>query len=264
MYTLAAWRVGGTLRPYVVRFVSRRSGEGKTLVATRVVEALVKAGYSVGVVKHSLSGITLEEKDSARFLRAGAPEVVVATRELVLRYSRGMADDLEELASYVGRPLVVAEGFKEARLGDSVVVVESLDEVSEPLSGDAIAVALSRASREPVARRVGEVPVFTADQSDELAGLILKRALKHYVAQLPNLNCGACGVSSCEALALKVLRGERRTCPVTLGVRVVVNDREIPLNPFAKRVVSSVLEGLLGSLKGVPSDVKRITVTIEK
>ncbi len=256
--------MGRALRPYVVRFVSRRSGAGKTLVASGVVESLVKAGYSVGVVKHSLSGVALEEKDSARFLRAGAPEVVVASRELVLHYSRTLVDDLSELASYVGRPLVVVEGFREARVGDSVVVVESVEEASESVDEDAIAIVLSREPRGPVPHSIGRAQVFYVDQLDGLVSLILKRAVEHYVAQLPNLNCGACGLSTCVALALKMLRGERGACPLLLGVRVVVDDREIPLNPFAKRVVSSVVEGLIGSLKGVPRDAKRITITIEK
>lgn len=256
--------VGGKLRPYVVRFVSRRSGAGKTLVAARVVESLVRAGYSVGVVKHSLGGIALEEKDSARFLRAGAPEVIVASKELVLHYSRALTDDLGELAARVGRPLVIAEGFREAGVGDRVAVVGELDEAPELLGRDSIAVVLTKATEGPAPRSIDGVPVLSADQVDELVDLILRRALEHYVSQLPGLNCGACGVDRCEALAVRMLRGERSVCPVLLGVKVVVDDREVPLNPFVKRVVSSVVEGLVGSLKGVPRDARRITVTIER
>lgn len=251
------------MRPYVVRFVSQRSGAGKTRVASRVVEALVKAGYDVGVIKHAASGISLEEKDSARYLRAGATEVLVASSELVLLYSRAVTDDLSELVKRVGKPLVVVEGFRGSRLGDSVVVAENADDATRALSESAIAVVYSGGGTDLDRLDAGSVPVIPIDGVDALLDLIVKRAVEHFVAQLPGLDCGACGSDSCRAMSMKILKGEKRICPVVTDVKVTVNDQEVPLNPFVKSVVRSVVEGLLASLKWVPHRMNRITIEID-
>ncbi|MEM0196401.1 MAG: molybdopterin-guanine dinucleotide biosynthesis protein MobB [Sulfolobales archaeon] len=252
------------LRPYIVRFVSQKSGVGKTFVASSVVEALVKAGYSVAVVKHSASGISLEEKDSARYLRAGAMEVVVASKELVLLYSKTLTDDLNEITSYISRPLIVVEGFKDARIGDSVVVADFVEEATRIISNDTIAIVLSR---EPLNPELGEgikVPVFSSDQISSLADLIIRRSIEHFTSQLPGLNCGACGYNYCRTLAMKILKGMKATCPITLNVKLTVNGQEVHLNPFVKNVISSVVEGLLNSLKGIPANVKHVTLEVDK
>lgn len=252
------------MRPYVVRFVSQRSGVGKTLVASSVVETLIKAGYSVGVIKHSVSSISLEEKDSARYLRAGAPEVIVASKELVLLYSKELVDDLDELLDYINKPMIVVEGFRDAHVGDTVVVSEDLEEAIKTINKDTIAIVLSKKPPDLGPHQVENIPVLYIDQIDELADSILRRAVDHFVVQLPGLDCGMCGLNYCRALALKMLKGEKRVCPVELNVKIIVDGRDIPLNPFVKGVVSSVIEGLLSPLKGVPRDLKRITIEITK
>lgn len=252
------------MRPYVVRFVSQRSGAGKTLVASRVVEALVKAGYSVGVIKHSASGISLEEKDSARYLRAGAKAVLVASRELVLLYSKTLTDDLSELVKSIDKPLVIVEGFRDSRVGDVVIVAESVEDVAKALGENTIAVVLSGKSPDLSPPNVGNVPVIPIDKVDVLPDMIIKRAVEHFVEQLPGLDCGICGLDSCGAMSMKILRGERRVCPVVIDVKLTVNDQEVPLNPFVKSVIGSVIEGILTSLKGVPYEINRVRIEVDK
>ncbi|MEM1622767.1 MAG: molybdopterin-guanine dinucleotide biosynthesis protein MobB [Sulfolobales archaeon] len=256
--------MGRTLRPYIVRFISQKSGVGKTFIASSVVEALVKAGYSVAVVKHSASGISLEEKDSARYLGAGAMEVAVASKELVLLYSKTITDDLSEIANYISRPLIIVEGFKDAHIGDSIVVAEFIEEATGIISSDTIAIVLSKEPLNPGLEKGVNIPIFFSNQIGSLVDLIIKRSIEHFTSQLPGLNCGACGYSYCRTLAMKIIKGVKVTCPITLSVRLTVNGQEVRLNPFVKNVISSVVEGLLSSLKGIPADVKRITLEIDK
>lgn len=250
--------------PYIVRFVSKRSGVGKTFIASKVVEKLVRAGYSVGVIKHSVSSISLEEKDSSKYLTAGALKVAVASREIVLLYNRALSDVLSELVNYVDEPLIIVEGFKNTKIGDNIVIAESLEEAVEVVDSNTIAIVVGTKPQAQDSFQADNVPILFSDQIDDLTALILKKAEEHFKEQLPGLNCGICGLDSCGALAQKILKGDKRGCPAILDVKLLVNDREVPLNPFVKNMVSSVIEGLIGSLKGTPHSVRRVLLEINK
>ena len=252
------------MRPYVVRFVSRRSGVGKTWVASRLARRLLEAGYSVGVVKHSASGIALEEKDSKRYLEAGVPLVVVAGRDIAVFYTRELVDDLGELLRLVRKPLVLVEGFRGSDIGDSVVVSDDLGEASRLLERSTIAVVLTGETRIPGVTDLGGIPVFYSDSIDRLSDVLVERALNHLLGQLPGLNCGLCGFETCRSLALKVLKGAEAVCPVLLDVRLVVDGREVRLNPFVKNVVSSVIRGMVSVLKDVPRDAEVIRLEVRR
>ncbi|NIM13715.1 MAG: hypothetical protein GTO45_16700 [Candidatus Aminicenantes bacterium] len=50
----------------------------------------------------------------------------------------------------------------------------------------------------------------------------------------------------------------------TNRVRLLVNDRDIPLNPFVTEVFSNVIEGLVDSLDKIPEPRNKIEILIEK
>ena len=50
----------------------------------------------------------------------------------------------------------------------------------------------------------------------------------------------------------------------TNTVRLKVNDRDIPLNPFVTELFSNVIEGLVDSLDKVPEPRDKIEILIEK
>lgn len=252
------------MKPYIVRFISSKSGAGKTLVASEVVLNLVKRGFPVTVIKHAISSISLEEKDSKKYLQSGASEVVVSSRELTLIYSKELVDDLSELVSYLSRPLIIVEGFKEGRIGDVVVVAKEAGDAIGLISSNTIAVVITGSYVASEDHRVSTIPILRVDQTDALADLIIEKATKYIASQLPGLNCGQCGLSTCEALALKILRREKVVCPLLAEVKLVVNDIEVYLNPFVRNVMISVMDGLLAALKGVPKDIKRIELRIAK
>lgn len=252
------------MKPYLVRFISSRSGAGKTLVASGVVKNLIKRGFPVGVIKHAASGISLEEKDSERYLRSGALEVIVSSKELTLIYSKELVDDLGELVSILSKPLIIAEGFKEGNIGDVVVVVREVEDAVGLVSPNTIAVVVTGSYVMGGESRISNIPILQVDQVDTLTDLILEKAVRHIVSQLPGLNCGYCGLSTCEALALKILKGEKAFCPLLAQVRLVVNDVEVDLNPFVRSLIISVMEGLLSALKRVPKDIKKVELRIDK
>ncbi|MFZ6845965.1 molybdopterin-guanine dinucleotide biosynthesis protein B [Undibacterium sp. RuTC16W] len=94
------------------------SGSGKTTLLEYLIAALCGGGLKVNVVKHSHHDIILEpsHKDSARFRRAGANEVLLAspfryaiTNELREQDEPGLLELLPRLAP---SDLILIEGYK--------------------------------------------------------------------------------------------------------------------------------------------------------
>ncbi|MDR5747552.1 molybdopterin-guanine dinucleotide biosynthesis protein B [Caballeronia sp. LZ029] len=97
--------------------ISGRSGQGKTTLIEALLPWLRARGITVNVIKHSHHSIELEPpgKDSARFRRAGAGEVLIASpyRYAIVRELNGDAEPpLAELAARLSHAdLVIVEGF---------------------------------------------------------------------------------------------------------------------------------------------------------
>ncbi|SAL58571.1 Molybdopterin-guanine dinucleotide biosynthesis adapter protein [Caballeronia peredens] len=97
--------------------IAGRSGQGKTTLIEALLPWLRARGLTVNVIKHSHHSIELEPpgKDSARFRRAGAGEVLIASpyRYAIVRELNG-ADEpsVTELAMRLSHAdLVIVEGF---------------------------------------------------------------------------------------------------------------------------------------------------------
>lgn len=68
-------------RPYILSFVATRSGTGKTTLIEKLITLMNSKGYRVGALKHGAHTIKLDQegKDSDRFARAGADQVIIAS-----------------------------------------------------------------------------------------------------------------------------------------------------------------------------------------
>jgi molybdopterin-guanine dinucleotide biosynthesis adapter protein len=97
--------------------ISGRSGQGKTTLIEALLPWFGARGLTVNVIKHSHHSIELEPpgKDSARFRRAGAGEVVIASpfRYAIVKELNGAHEpSLDELAARLSHAdLVIVEGF---------------------------------------------------------------------------------------------------------------------------------------------------------
>jgi molybdopterin-guanine dinucleotide biosynthesis adapter protein len=97
--------------------ISGRSGQGKTTLIEALLPWFGARGLTVNVIKHSHHSIELEPpgKDSARFRRAGAGEVLIASpyRYAIVRELNGAQEP--SLSTLVARlanaDLVLVEGF---------------------------------------------------------------------------------------------------------------------------------------------------------
>jgi len=46
------------------------------------------------------------------------------------------------------------------------------------------------------------------------------------------------------------------------NIKLNVNGKDVPMNPFVKRTFTKVIEGLIGSLDKLPDNIKKIEITI--
>ena len=251
--------------PYIIRFISARSGAGKTTIASLLVKELRARGYRVGVVKHAASSLSLEEKDSKKYLNSGAETVVVSSSDLAVIYVRGHRDILEDAVTYIKTPIVVVEGFRESSLGDVVVVASSRTELEELLSRGVKPLAVIKASGVQLESVNTSIRVFGLVDLEDLVRLVESRVLEHYYQQTPRLDCGKCNYNTCRDLVKAYIKGYAPWCPVeSRGVRLQVDDVEIALNPFVKSTIKSTIQGLIGVLKGVPVNWSRVTITVSR
>lgn len=97
--------------------VTGPSGSGKTTLIEYLVAELAARGWKVNVIKHSHHDFELEppRKDSARFRRAGAAEVMIASpyRFAIIHELRGAEEPGvdEQLARLQPADLTLVEGF---------------------------------------------------------------------------------------------------------------------------------------------------------
>ncbi|MEM4914277.1 MAG: molybdopterin-guanine dinucleotide biosynthesis protein MobB [Desulfurococcaceae archaeon] len=245
---------------YVARFVSLRSGAGKTTVASEVVRHLRSRGIVVGVVKHCSSGVVLEEKDSKVYLENGAVAVVASSPGLAVLYISDFIDLVENALALLKTPVVVVEGYKESSVGDAVLVVESNEEARELMKSVKNPVAIVSTGKN--VSPVGNLPVFKPSDVVSLSNFIESRAVEQLVERTGKLDCQACGYPSCRSLVVAYLKGKAQWCPVASDVLVRVNGAQVPLNPFVKNIIRSTVLGMLKALKGVPSRAGKVVIEI--
>ncbi|MBS7637469.1 molybdopterin-guanine dinucleotide biosynthesis protein B [Candidatus Bathyarchaeota archaeon] len=226
-------------------------GSGKTRVVEALVRELSKRGYRVGTVKHASGEHPLDTpgKDTWRHKEAGSYSTAILT-------SRGSAVylnhpvELSEVIPLLGSvDYIILEGFKSLDRVARIIVPSAPGDI-EPLSnGLEIAVVPLSDGEAPLYEK--GTPVIPVSRVEELVDLILGKAFPI----LPGLDCGSCGYEGCRALAKAILAGKAiaEGCTVLSGggVRLKVDGKPIPLNPFVRSFMGNVVLGMVRTLKGV-------------
>ncbi|MEM0031522.1 MAG: molybdopterin-guanine dinucleotide biosynthesis protein B [Desulfurococcaceae archaeon] len=245
--------------PYIVKFVSSESKKGKTTVASKVVSILTSKGYRVSVIKHCSKGLEVEEKDTKKYIESGADIVIASAPGMATVYIRDHVDSLENALAYARTPIIIVEGFKTSKTGETILVVEEQAEIEELARKTSNIIAIVARSR--IETRV-ETPVFLIGDELKLAEFLETRMLEFTIKQSGQLNCQICGYPTCRDFAVAYLKGKTNWCPVVSSVEVKVNGVSIVLNPFVKNIVKHTVIGMLRSLKGVPEQIKEISINI--
>lgn len=247
---------------YVVRLISISSNVGKTSLGTKLVNYLVRRGYDVGVIKHCVHGMELEVKDTLRYLEAGAKLVAASSKDLLIIYNPLAVDDVKYVLQYVDKPIVIVEGFKSQPVGDAIAIVHSTDEFNNLVNTTEVSAVLSDDVEVINVASSKGIPAFRTNDVEKLFKWVESRALESIINSLPRRDCGICGYTSCTTFAYAYLKREVDECPVTSQVKLLVNNIAIQLNPFTKRMISSIINGLLNSLKDVPQTRRKIIIEL--
>lgn len=241
---------------------------GKTTVVERVVLELERKGYRVATAKHiTLKGFSVdtEGKDTWRHSAAGAnPVVTVSDVETAVLMkdgeSRFSMDQMSEFAPEADA--IVLEGFswltlKDHRVGKVFCVTSRREYESyrRRARGETIAFCCRRSMGRSVLRIPEDSPVLV---KQVLAFVEREQETSEILSELPELNCGKCGYKTCRELAEAIYQGKAKLgdcVPLKLRpklkTRIIIDDGEVPIQPFVSKVIRSALLGMVSSLKGV-------------
>ncbi|ADM27894.1 Fe-S cluster domain protein [Ignisphaera aggregans DSM 17230] len=246
------------MKPYVVRFISYESGRGKTKALVYIAQRLISKGYKVSVIKHAFHGIDIEDKDSHIFILNSVEEVVVSSRDIGVLYINRWVDSLEKALTITTNPIVLVEGFRESEIGDVIAIAMDCKELENLVKYKPLLAILWNKDK-----CYSDIRLYDFNELDEVAEVIENRAVECILNQLPKTNCGFCGYSTCREFSYAYLRVYIRMCPTISDIRLMVNDIDIPMNPFVKNMLFSLVQGFLNSLKNVPRDRRRISIEIK-
>ena len=231
---------------------------------TRVVEVLTKEltlrGYKVGTLKHTADDIPLDTpgKDTSRHRAAGSTATAIL-QENTTAVFLDQHLTLQQTAEKLG-PLdyLIIEGFKTKDTQARIIVPRENMELDQLRNGLEIAVVKVPESN---FNKETELPVYTLEQSSELADTVEARAFP----MLPGLDCHSCGYPDCMTMGAALLSGEAViTQCVGYGRDFIlkVNDTDIPLGGFTRTALQNVVLGFIKSLKG-GEDPKKVQLEFE-
>jgi len=243
---------------------------GKTTVAESIVSTLVKRGFKVAVAKHiSKEGFSMdsEGKDTWRYSVAGAnPVIAVSNRETTVKLKMEdnafSLDWMLRVSAENSADVLVLEGFSYLILRDKSVgkiicvrSVEEYDEYKEKVKGEVLAYC----SFKPIGAPILGIKRNLQTIINEAIKFIIKRQrIFNILGDLPGLDCRKCGRSSCLELAEAIHAGEasiEECVPLKLKpklkTRIMIEGKEVPIQPFVSEVIRRSVLGMISTLKGV-------------
>ncbi len=202
--------------------VTGEKDSGKTTMVTSIIERLTTEGYSTASIKHTKGEYSIDKEgtDTWKHGEAGAEVVVFSTpyeTTISIKAERSL-DEILEVLSKFDLDMVIVEGMKEE---DIPGIYQS--------KGDNV------------------------DLDKVVERLCKKIELYKIEGELPGIDCGRCGHTSCNAMAEAKYSGLEVECSVESSVLLEIQGERIPLSTFPAEMLKGGIEGMLRSLKGVES-----------
>lgn len=224
---------------------SRKSG--KTRTVETLVRGLTERGYKVATAKHIPEPdftIDTKEKDTWRHAKAGASTVVgVSPKEIaVIKKVDTTKWDLLEIINECRDDvdIVILEGFRklteQAPHVPKIVTVRAIDEISE------------------AANRFKPILMFVGSMPTPAIGLKVPYV---DVLQEPQKLVNLVDKKFAESVKRKKEREGK--------LKIQIDGKSLPLNPFVQKIMRSSLLAMVSTLKNVAIEGKEeVSITIEK
>ncbi len=256
---------------------------GKTSIIEKIVKRIVQLGYRVCVFKHVHDPdfhIDMPGKDSWRATEAGAEKVVLVSDEkrAVVEKIRFKEEDLDKLLS-LGEDydLVILEGFKSFKpiAADVyfVLAARNDNDVLELKKGRKNILFVN--SPVPVkVRNTKNIPSGNLLTDDTDATSFVDTTLVPLVKtgkiwkELPDLDCGECGYSSCRDMASNIASQEDQSvkCPVKSTpskLTIRIRESRVVMKRFVQEIIRSSVLAMVSTLKGAEiTGNEDLTITI--
>lgn len=216
---------------------------GKTTLICNILKELKKKGIDVATIKHSSHNVEMDREgtDSYMFKKYSNATVLSTDTKTAFFYD-GL--DLYNILSKLDNEIVIIEGFKEQlkELNIPKILMVKGDDGLE--LGDSQTIMAIKDYK------------YNIDE-------VVKKVLEKSVMPSFNLNCGHCGYN-CKLFVEEVIDGniEWNQCVLSKGVKLVVDGKAIPMNPFVSNIIKNTLKAIVSSLKGAENP-KSISIKIE-
>lgn len=200
------------------------SNSGKTWLIEQIIPELIKRGFRVGSLKHTPKGFSIDyEKDSGRHYLAGSEITFFGNDSSSAMISKiPLSKDSLNKVFFIfdifDVDIVVGEGFKHLRIPKIVTIRGEHSVNSKEISGP-ILCFVSDSNKETIQGK----PVFRFNQVDKIVDKVLEHYNNVYLKQVKDYY-----------------------------THLIVNEVEIPLNPYVKTILGSVITAIIKTLKGVP------------
>ena len=155
------------------------SDAGKTTIIEKLLPELKQRGYKVGTIKHAHHGFAIdrEGKDSWRHQQAGADITAVAGPDKTALLISAPIERLEDIRGMMrGMDLIIAEGFKSARLPKLEVLRQTVHANPLFLEDPCLFALVTDLEVPPPA--ANHLDVFALDDIAALADLIVSKFLQ--------------------------------------------------------------------------------------
>ncbi|MBB6401297.1 molybdopterin-guanine dinucleotide biosynthesis protein B [Methanococcus maripaludis] len=219
-----------------------RKDTGKTGLIANILKNL--NGMSVATVKNSHMDIDVDSQntDSYKLKQLADTSIFVTNKGSAFYYDRM---HLKDILAKLDCDLVIVEGFK-----------EDLIELNIP---KILVTEGGRGAELKDDQTIMVIDDFKYD-IDEVTAQVLEKA----IVPSYNLNCGHCGYN-CKGFANLLALGEVKwnKCVMSTGLKLIVDGKTIPVNPFVSDVIKNTIKGIVGTLKGTENP-ETISIKIEK
>jgi molybdopterin-guanine dinucleotide biosynthesis protein MobB len=103
-------------KPVIICIIATKSGMGKTTLVESLIKIFKSRNHTIGILKYDVKKFEIdrEGKDSYRFSRAGADNVIIASsKKLAMIQSLKEEKTIEEIVNLFGDlEIILIEGFK--------------------------------------------------------------------------------------------------------------------------------------------------------
>ena len=242
---------------------------GKTTVIKNLIRQLKSRGYRVGTIKEMVRIPTLDtpNTETDKYSEAGAETVVAVPRDETVIFLRKRLTLTAILPYFQGLDYVLLEGFESEKTIPKIIAAKTAEEAAGFSDGLAVAVSGLIIESKTETAKVAElqIPLLSSlNQAKELADIVEQKAF----VKLSGLShCGECGFESCYGMAKALVKGDgdAKGCALAKkdAVTLEVNGVRIPLKEFPQQIISSMLEGMVSSLEGIP-EISRLKIELAK